>query len=124
VTSDGAPPLRAAKSYVNFRKADWVAYVCESEAELRSLPLPSSCGAGERVFRDILLRAAKHAIPASYRQDFVPGMTQEAAELIHERDELRSADPRDPGIAVKVMGSSSWTLQEEDSCPQQPTHLL
>jgi hypothetical protein len=96
--SDGAPPFRAAKSSVNFRKADWAAYVRESEAEFRSQPLPFSCGAGKRVFCNIQLRAAKHAIPAGYHPDFVPGMTQEAVKLIHERDELRSADPQNPGI--------------------------
>jgi hypothetical protein len=38
----------------------------------------------------------KHCIPVGYRQDYVPGLSQEAAALISERDSLRNIDPHDP----------------------------
>jgi hypothetical protein len=85
---------------MNFRKADWAAYVRETEAEFRRIPLPTYCGAGEKVFRGVLLTALKHAIPAGFRRDFVPGLSRETVELIHERDSLRSTDPHDAGIEV------------------------
>jgi hypothetical protein len=85
---------------MNFHKADWAAYVRETEAEFRKLLLPTSCGAGKKAFRGVLLTASKHVIPAGFRRDFVPGLSRETAELIRERDFLRSTDPHDPGIEV------------------------
>jgi hypothetical protein len=58
-------------------------------------------GAGEKVFCSILKAASSHCIPAGYRQDYVPGLSQEATVLIRERDVLRSSDPLDP--AIKIM---------------------
>jgi hypothetical protein len=44
--------------------------------------------------------ASKHAIPAGYRRECMPGISREASALIEERDELRSVDPTDPNIDV------------------------
>lgn len=83
--ADQDMPPRATKSYTNFRKADWAVFIRECEAEFRSLPMPSSVGAGEKVFRDVLLKAAKHAIPAGYCRNYTPGMSKEAFVLLKER---------------------------------------
>jgi hypothetical protein len=91
---------RTAKTYTNFKKADWPAFIRESEAAFRNQPKPTSVSSGEKVFRKILLTASKHAVPSSYRRECVPGISREASVLISERDELRSIDPTDPGIEV------------------------
>jgi hypothetical protein len=67
--SDDALPPRAAKTYTNFRKADWPMFIRESEAVFRSLERPTSCGAGEKIFHETLLSASKHAIPAGYEEN-------------------------------------------------------
>jgi hypothetical protein len=98
--SDEVSPPRTAKLYTNFRKADWPAFIRECEAVFRGLEMPTSCGAGEKTYRRVLLTAAKHAIPAGYRRDCTPGISREAADLIVERDNLRAPDPVDPNIGL------------------------
>jgi hypothetical protein len=97
---DDAPPPRAAKTYTNFRKAYWPAFIRESEGVFRGLQMPTSVGAGEKIFRKVLLTAAKHAILAGFRKDCKPGLSSEANILINERDTLQVADPTDPAIEV------------------------
>jgi hypothetical protein len=46
----------------------------------------------------VILEAKKHHISAGYRQDFTPGLSCDAAELIEERDNIRATDPEDPLI--------------------------
>jgi hypothetical protein len=99
---DEVPPLRTARSFTNFRKADWPAFIRESEGIFRGLEKPTSCGAGEKVFRNVLLTAAKHSISAGYRREYTPGISREAADLIAQRDNLRAADPADPGIELLI----------------------
>jgi hypothetical protein len=43
---------------------------------------------------------SKHAVPAGFCRDFVPGLLREAADLIGEQDSLRSTDSLNPGIEV------------------------
>jgi hypothetical protein len=97
---DDAPPPKAAKTYTNFRKADWPAFIRESEGVFRGLQMPASVGAGEKIFCKVLLTAAKHAIPAGFCKDCKPGLSHEANILINERDTLRAADPTDPAIKI------------------------
>ena len=53
--SGHAPPsLRKAHSFTNFRKTDWEGFTIESERRFAETPLPTSCSAGEKVFRRIL----------------------------------------------------------------------
>jgi hypothetical protein len=89
-----------AKTYTNFRKADWPAFIRESEGVFRGLQLSTSVGAGEKIFCKILLTAAKHAIPAGFHKDCKPGILHEANILINERDTLQAADPTDPAIEI------------------------
>jgi hypothetical protein len=93
--SDEVLPRRSAKCYTNFRKANWSMFIRESEAAFRQLERPTSCGAGVKAFYQVILKAAKHSIPAGYRCDFTPGISREAAELIKERDNIRAADLED-----------------------------
>ena len=96
--SDEAPPRRSAKCYTNFCKANWSMFIRESEAAFRKLGRPTSCGAGVKAFCHVILEAAKHSIPAGYRRDYTPGISNEAADLIKERDNIRAADPEDEAI--------------------------
>jgi hypothetical protein len=95
---DGTPPPQAAKTYTDFRKADWAAFVRESEGAFSSLQKPTSCGASEKVFRGVLLAAAKHSIPAGYNKEWVPGLSCEVTSLISERNALRVSNPTDPAV--------------------------
>jgi hypothetical protein len=96
--SDDIPSPRKAKSYTNFNKADWPAFIHETEAKFRSLPPPSSVGAGEKIFRVILQTASSHCIPAGFRRSCIPGTSCEAASLINHRDAVRANDPLDPSL--------------------------
>jgi hypothetical protein len=59
-----------------------------------------SVGAGEKIFRKVLLTVAKHAIPVGFRKDCKPGLSREANILINEHDTLRAADLTDPSIEI------------------------
>ena len=77
-----SPAPRKCRSYVNFRRADWEGFKTETESSFSDLALPSSCAVGEKVFRKVLLTAAKHHIPAGYRKDFVPGISPTSRVLM------------------------------------------
>jgi hypothetical protein len=74
--SDDALPPRVAKTFTNFRKANWPAFIRESEGVFRGLQKPTSVGAGEKFFCDVPLTAAKHAILAGFRKDCKPGRAE------------------------------------------------
>ena len=84
--------------FTNFRKAKWVAFMEESEAEFSGLPAPRSCSQGFKAFHKVVHKAAKHHIPRGFRKHFRPGLSPTPNALIGERDELRSADPANPNI--------------------------
>jgi hypothetical protein len=96
--SDEAPPQRAARSYINFRKANWPLFIRESEAAFRDPQRPTSCSAGVRIFNKIISKAAKHAVLVGLHRNHAPGISWEVAELIREHDERKTADPTDPLI--------------------------
>jgi hypothetical protein len=54
-SSDETPAQQTSKFYTDFQKADWPAYVRETEAAFRSLLLPTSCGAGEKAFCNVII---------------------------------------------------------------------
>jgi hypothetical protein len=87
-----------AKTFTNFRKADYPRFIREVESDLRGRPLPTSFATGERVFREALLRAAKHLILKGCRKKYELGLTCEMAHKIDERDVLRGVNPQDPEI--------------------------
>ena len=99
--SNDLPP-RTHRSFTNFRLANWVGFVKETEDLFAALPSPSpsSCAKDEKTFRDILLRASKHNIPSGFRRNFIPGLPPSAKDLIAKRDELRSRNSVDPAISL------------------------
>ena len=93
--SDQPPQAQGAKTYTNFRKANWPKFIHEVELILRAKPLPTSAARGEKVFREALLIAAKRSIPAGCRQECVSGLSQEVVEKMERRDVLRRSNPHD-----------------------------
>ena len=83
---------------MNFKLADWPKFNEEAERLVSQLDPPTSCGAGEKLFRKAITTAAKHHIPAGYRKNYVPGRTPEVVQLQNRYDALRELDPRDPDL--------------------------
>jgi hypothetical protein len=92
-------PARSAKTFTNFRLADWGGFLEETEFNFAVLPEPASCTAGERVFHEIVNAASGHWIPSGHRKSYTPGLPRVAVPLMNRRDELRHADPQDPEVA-------------------------
>ena len=88
------------KTFINYKKANWEGYTKESETIFSSLPPPSSCSAGERPFREAILRAAQHNIPRGFRANFRPGVSAETTALVGERDALRRENPTSPRVRI------------------------
>lgn len=44
------------------------------------------------------MTASKHALLSGFRRDCRPGISREAADLIRERDNIRTINPQDPVI--------------------------
>ena len=84
--------------YSNYKKADWEGFRCETEAAFENTQAPVSCSLGEHTFRSILQRAAGHHIPRGRRNVHIPGLSDEAKDLIRERDTLRSGRHDDPAL--------------------------
>ena len=94
------PPSLRIASYTNFRKADWQQFTSETEQAFSDISPPSSCDAGEKQFRRILIKASRRNIPRGKIPNFTPGLTQLARDLISERDDLRATDPANDGIPL------------------------
>ena len=92
------PPSRLSNSYTSFRKANWSLFKDLTESQFSTLPLPTSCSEGEKVWRRVLTEASSRAIPAGYRKNVLPGLDIDSARLVQERDELRRRNPNDPSI--------------------------
>lgn len=92
-------PHRTARTYVNFRKANWLSFTAEVEDALEGLPAPTSCG-DEGILRGILTAAAKHNIPAGFHKDFAPVINPGTSDLIAQRDDIRQQDPQDPRLPI------------------------
>jgi hypothetical protein len=117
---DDQPPPRMARFYTNFKHAKWGLYTSETEVLFDNTPLPTSCSAGEKKFHEILLVAARHHIPAEYRNDFIPGLSRESVDITKERDRRRELDRHDPVIAelntqlsVLIISEAKLSWQEE-----------
>jgi hypothetical protein len=84
------------------------------------------CSAGEKRFRELLLSASKHHIPAGFQKDFKPGLYREAVDLIKERDRLREQDPQNPDLAnlnqeiKNTIPSNSKKLWQESVSSSKP----
>jgi hypothetical protein len=95
---NNSPAVRHTRLYTNFRFADWVKFVRETEVSFRSVPDLTSCATGEKVFRRIVFSASGHSIPSGFNRKYTPGLPREAVPLTSCRDELRRLDPLDPEI--------------------------
>ena len=88
------PNTRAQhKCYVNLKKANWPDYQQEIERELSKLPLPADAHSGEKIFRKILLNAAKHYISKGRKKLNSQPLPAEIVSLIEERDRVRRVSP-------------------------------
>jgi hypothetical protein len=113
---------RTAKSHTSFRKADWPAFIRECETAFREQSKPTSVGAGEKIFCEILLTAFKHTIPAGFCRECAPGISREASNLIDERDALRSMDPTDPNIEILNQSISSIIAENKRDPWREKVH--
>ena len=93
------PPQAGPSCYTNFRKANWELFTTETEQSFTNLPPPSSCDSGEKIFRQVLLKASRRNIPRGKIPNFTPGLSQHSRELTVERDAIRAADPMDQRIS-------------------------
>ena len=92
-----SPPSKSGpRCFTNYRKANWPSYTSTTEEALSSLPPPTSASQGEKILREILLKAAEAHIPRGKVSQYQPGLTPETRSLIHERDALRLSSPTNP----------------------------
>ena len=97
--------------YYNYKKADWPSFTQFIEDKLEDVDLPVSCSSGEKILREICLSSAKQFIPSGFIRNFIPGLSNEAKDLIKERDALRSMDPDHPDLP-DIEHSVSATISE------------
>ena len=74
------------KSFINFLRADWRQFTEEIESRCLTSRFPSSVTAGEKFFRDLVLRAARHHIPAGRHRHYTLSFSPESAFLAAEID--------------------------------------
>jgi hypothetical protein len=91
--SDDTPSSRCARTFINFRLADWSRFLAEIVAGFTDLPYTISCASGERIFWDIVLKASGHSIPFGRRKEYTPGLPCEAVPLARCHDNLHHVDP-------------------------------
>ena len=117
------------KSFPNFKKADWEKFREEVEANLNDVPPPTSCSQGERILRNVIQAASKHHVPNGVRKNYVHALSDEAKDLIQQRDQLRQHNPNDPDIfeineqinaATNRAARQAW-ISEIESCDHR-TH--
>ena len=91
---DRLPP-RYTRTFTNFRRADWPKFRQHVETALESIPPPTSCAAGEKTLRDILLEAdrkfallvfARNTINCSHERRLTcKNAVTKSASLIHPK---------------------------------------
>ena len=116
LVDDDSPPIRTARSFVSFRKADWKAFKKDTERQFGRLPLPSSCAQGEKVWRRVLQKASARHVPSGFVRSHVPDLGPAAKSLIRERDRRRQADPDDPalpGLSERILAAISQSSREK-----------
>ena len=88
------------KTFTNFLRADWDGFKSETEAAFTSLEEQPDPYKGERLFREIVNKVAKHHIPSGRRPTSTPGLPPEAAKLTSQRDALRTNNPTSPDLPL------------------------
>ena len=113
---DDSAPTRGARSFTNFRKADWEGFRRDSEELFSRLRPPTSCAAGEKVWRRVMQKCSSRHIPAGFHRIFSPGLDSTSASLIRERDDRRRQDPNDPeipGLNTRISASIASTARQK-----------
>ena len=96
--TDLKPTISENRTFINFKKANWTQFESETEAEFSKLPPPPDVYTGEKVFRKIINKKAKAAIPSGRIKNIFPEIPTEAIKKIKDRDALRKNDPKSPLI--------------------------
>ena len=99
VETDIKPTISDNRTFINFRKADWLQFQTDTEIEFSKLIAPNTVHKGEKAMRKIINKAAKQNIPAGRIKSIIPEIPTEAASKIRERDELRQQNHQLPRIA-------------------------
>ena len=86
------------RTYVNLKRANWERYEQEIEDKLDSYPQPENCQKDEKIFRNVLLKAASHHIPSGRHRVNPNPVPAEILAKMTERDELRKQDPSSPDL--------------------------
>ena len=112
-----SPSLQKARSFTNFRKAGWEVFTAETDRIFADIPLPTSCSAGEKVFRHFLVIVRKHHIPCGYVRDYCGPLP----------DVERPPSMRETSAALTTLPSSGTSARKRktsgDPCWNPPTAL-
>ncbi|VDN42634.1 unnamed protein product [Dibothriocephalus latus] len=74
------------RHFINFKRADWAAFIAECEAGIDGLPHPNFVYTVERAVRQLLLTAAGHHVPNGRIPLLRPNYPPEAVRLERERE--------------------------------------
>jgi hypothetical protein len=86
------------KTYINFKKADWVNFTLTSEEEISKLNPPTDVYRAEQDFREVINRVSRNTIPQGRIKEIFPEVPTTVKNKILERDELRKTNPQSPQI--------------------------
>ena len=88
------------RTFVNFDKADWPSFKALTEEEFSKLDKAKDVYDGEKKFRKIINSVSNLCIPQGRIKIVYPEVPREAANLIKQRDELRTNDPTSENIKL------------------------
>ena len=105
------PPHAKKKTFTNPNRADWTSFREDTEKAFADMEEHRDVCRGERLFRDVVTRAAKQCIPAGRRPRCIPGLSPEVSRLCKRRDAIRQNDPNSPDILTLNQEISALTRQ-------------
>ena len=114
--ADDSSSPREARSFTNFRKANWEDFRRDSEEMFSRLSPPKSCARGEKEWRRVLQSCSARHIPAGFHRTFSPGLDAISASLVKERDDRRRLDPNDPelpGLNIRISASLASSSRQK-----------
>ena len=86
------------KTYINFKKADWVNFTLTSEEEISKLNPPTDVYRAEQDLREVINRVSRNTIPQGRIKEIFPEVPNTVKNKILERDELRKTNPQSQQI--------------------------
>ena len=105
------------RTFTNFKKADWQKFTEDTEIEFSKQQTPPDIYKGEKIFREILNKAAKNSIPSGRIKNVYPQVPTEAANKIRERDTLRKTEKESSPSNMQT--TYRYTPQEPTLLPCQ-----